>query len=131
MILSLITAITFISEAYADNRCLDRMNQRITNNSLNLSKCGLQDKDMPKILDFLASHKNISELDLSWNPFEDQGLIMLAANNTLHSLNLDSNTYNKITLKAIAALAKNTTFNTLYLSGLLRTVSAVLRQNLM
>ena len=118
--------ITFVAEAYADNRCLDHMNQRITNNSLNLSKCGLQDKDMPKILDFLASHKNISELDLSWNPFEDQGLIMLAANNTLYSLNLDSNTYNKITLKAIAALAKNTTLNTIYLSGLLSNEAAIL-----
>lgn len=109
--------ITFISKAYSDNRCLDHINQRITNNSLDLSNCGLQDEAMPTILDFLASHKNISELDLSWNHFHEQGLIMLAANNTLHSLNLVS-MYSKITLKTIAAFAKNTALHALYLNGL-------------
>lgn len=74
---SLMTVIISISKSYADNRCLDHLNQRVTNNSLNLSKCGLQDEDMPKILDFLASHKNISELDLSYNHIYDQGLIII------------------------------------------------------
>ena len=118
MILSLMTVITFISEAYAGNRCLDHMNQRITNNSLNLSECGLRDKDVPIILDFLASHKNISELDLSWNDIIDQGLVMLAANTTLHSLNLNAPIYNHINPKAVGAFARNTTLKTLYLSGL-------------
>jgi Ran GTPase-activating protein (RanGAP) involved in mRNA processing and transport len=118
MLLSLMTVVTYISEAHADNRCLDHINQRITNNSLNLSKCGLQDKDMPRILDFLASHKNISDLDLSWNQIYDHGLIMLAANNTLQSLNLNANSYNKINMKTMAAFAKNTALNTLIIGGL-------------
>jgi len=71
---------------------------------------------MPIILDFLASHQNITELDLSWNHFHDQALIKLAANNTLHSLNLDFSF--KIGLRAIIAFAKNTALHALYINGL-------------
>lgn len=81
---------------------------------LDLSQCGLQDKDLPFVLSYLYNHPNISILFLDGNNIGPEGAQLLAKNLQIDFLGLDDNHAGP---EGAAALASNRSLSGLSLSG--------------
>lgn len=72
-------------------QCLDSIDQSLQEGELILADCGITDKDIPKVVDFVEKHPEISYISLSKNHIQDDGAQKLAAMNFSGTINLDNN----------------------------------------
>src|SRR5580658_4422395 len=112
-VITLLTLSLFSSQVQAMNRCLKMLDQRVTQEQLNLSGCNIQAEDVPIILSYLNGRPNVTSLNLSKNGITSLGIIALARNTTLTALNVNEDGVN---MEAAKALANNTTLKTLDIS---------------
>lgn len=69
-----------------------RFIQFVSNNSLDLSRQSLTDKDMPEIVQFLLQNPNVKTLDLSLNNIGDEGIAYFAERNqNIKRVNFEGN----------------------------------------
>lgn len=66
LLLPLTVALLSTQATYA-NRCLDFIDKRVNNDTLDLELCGLLANDMPTVVSYLNQHPNIKKLNMSYN----------------------------------------------------------------
>ncbi len=91
-----------------------RITKVFPDTKLDLSAKGVSDKKLVGMEQYLKEHKNIVELDLSWNNISAEGAKILSKISTIKILNLSSTLIGN---EGAEVLAKNKNIETLFLSG--------------
>lgn len=118
-------------------QCIQKAIKRLDNHyQLLINKCGLEDGDLPTVIDYLKSHPYLKYIDISDNKITDQGVKLLMTV-PINELYLDGNkitdagakelvyytgfhlslTDSNITSDGAAELAKNTSIRWLEIGG--------------
>ena len=101
MIMSVLFIPAFASGV--NNKCItDFKNHIISSDTAWFDDCGLNDRDIPIILSYLKTHKEITQLYLLNNNIGDQGAILLSQNKSLQLLELRNNLVGKKGAQALA-----------------------------
>src|SRR3990167_6516294 len=111
LMLTLLSASLAVLPAFAQNRCLQQLDQRVKNHKLDLSFCQLQDNDMQTVVTYIKQHPSINKLSLLSNDIHSSGAVILSTA-AIKSLNLDENALDDA---GVTALANNATLTHLSL----------------